>query len=349
MLNALQKDYQLTLFTLFPLDLEQLNEFYNTNLSSQVQVKSCLPAQWKSWVEWLIANSALGRKFFYHLCLRFFKQVSSDYDLAISGYNAADLGCDGLQYVHWVGVLENPNFYWISQFSEAQMRRNASIANSRTVAIATQKQYGGQPVVVYPPVAVEAPTIDWDDRETSFICSGRLTQAKEPHRVLQTLKRVRDQGFPIKLYLTGGGGGAYGSQYRQFLQRQVDQNSDWVTLYENLSYADYVKVLSRCRYGLHWKKEPFGISIAEMVKMGTLPFVRSQGGQIEIVGEHNTELLFADEDEAVIKIVTLLRSSELQERMRSAIAQQALLFSTEQFSQDICQTVRDYLHKKSKQ
>ncbi|WP_199312093.1 glycosyltransferase [Limnothrix sp. FACHB-881] len=348
MLNALQADYDLTLFTLTPIDLNRLNQLYGTQLSDRVKVRYCIPAPFKNLVEFLIANSQFFRKFFCHFCIRFFKKFSRQYNLAVSGYNAIDLGCDGVQYVHWVGVLENRNFYWVSQFSEARMRRNWSIANSRMVATVTQERYGGQPVVVYPPVAVDAPTVAWPDREEAFICSGRLTKAKEPHRVLEILKRVRDQGFPIKLYFTGGGGGVYGQKYRQFLQQKIDENADWVTLYENLSYADYVNVLSRCRYGLHWKKEPFGISIAEMVKVGTIPFVRDRGGgQVEIVGEQNKELMFANDEEAVARIVALLSSSELQNRMRSALEKQAQLFSTEQFSQDIRQAIETYLKQRS--
>lgn len=346
MLDALQSDYQLTLFTLTRLDLNRLNQLYGTNLSSAIQVKSCIPRFLKDLVEFLIANRQFFRKFFCHLCIRFFKQYSHQYDLAVSGYNAIDLGCDGIQYVHWIGVLENREFYWLSQFSEDRMRRNLSIANSRMVAGVAQTRYGGKPIVVYPPVAVEAPTIAWPDREEAFICSGRLTKAKEPHRAIEILKRVRDQGFPVKLYFTGGGGGVYGQQYRRFLQRQIDDNADWVTLYENLSYDDYIDVLSRCRYGLHWKKEPFGISIAEMVKVGAIPFVRDRGGgQVEIVGEQNVELMFADADEAVAKIVALLSSSDLQNRMRSALEKQAQIFSTEQFSKEIRRAIGDYFQQ----
>jgi glycosyltransferase involved in cell wall biosynthesis len=84
-----------------------------------------------------------------------------------------------------------------------------------------------------------------------------------------------------------------------------------------------------------------------MVKVGTIPFVRDRGGgQVEIVGEQNKELMFANDEEAVARIVDLLSSSELQNRMRSALEKQAQLFSTEQFSQDIRQAIETYLKQR---
>jgi glycosyltransferase involved in cell wall biosynthesis len=346
LIDALQADYNISLFTLIPIDLEALNQFYGTRITHDLTVRHCFAAKIAPMLRWIVANSGIARKFFYHYNIRFFKQHSCQYDVAISGYNAMDLGCLGIQYVHWVGVLENPNFYWVSKFSEDRMRQNLSIANSKVVCEVAQARYGGNPIVVYPPVAIPDLDFDWGDREDAFICSGRLTRPKEPHRVIAVLRQVREQGFPIKLYLTGGGGGMYATEYRRFLQKKIDENSDWVTLYENLSYDEYLQVLSRCRYGMHWKQEPFGISIAEMVKMGSIPFVRASGGQAEIVGENNAELMFNNEAEAVQRVVTMLASPEKQAHMRLILKKQAQLFSTERFSQEMRQVVATYLQQK---
>ena len=125
----------------------------------------------------------------------------------------------------------------------------------------------------------------------------------------------------------------------------VELNNDWVQLYENLEYKDYVKVLAKCKYGLHYKQEPFGISIAEMVKAGAIPFVRSKGGQVEIVGEQNQELFFDDEKEAVEKIVTVLRDSEKKQKLLKAMSEQKELYSTQRFMSEISKVVESYFQK----
>jgi glycosyltransferase involved in cell wall biosynthesis len=249
-----------------------------------------------------------------------------------------------LQYIHWIKVLEESPFYnRISDFSIERMQQNESITNSHTVAEFVKQVYGCSSTVLYPPVVVEAPDLDWEQKQDAFICSGRLTEAKQPHKVIAILKQVRAKGFDVKLYLTGGGGGAYAWRYKKFVKKIVRENADWVTLYENLSYEDYVKVLSTCKYGIHFKQEPFGISIAEMVKVGAIPFVRHQGGQTEIVGDRNQDLMFGNEQEAIEKIIAVLSHASQQQQLQTALAEQRNLFSTQRFMTEMKKIVERYL------
>lgn len=344
MLEALKEKYDLTLFTIAEIDFARLNSMYGTQLSPEsVKLKYLSPNWMTSGVDFAIANSKEARKLSFHLLIRYFKSRIRDYDLAISAYNAIDLGGKGIQYIHWIKVVEGNGFYHkISGFSRDRLKSNLSLANSYVVAEAIKKEYGIDSTVVYPPVLIEPLAIPWEQKEDAFICSGRLTKAKQPHKVIEILSRVRQQGFEIKLYLTGGGGGAYALDYKRFLQKMVDANSDWVTVYENLSYPDYVEVLSRCKYGIHYKQEPFGISIAEMVKAGALPFVRAKGGQVEIVGEENQALFFNNAEEAADRIVRVLKDAELQQELANKLRDRQSLFSTDRFMSEISKVVDSY-------
>lgn len=345
-LEALKETYDLTLFTVAALDFAQLNVMYGTNLSpASVRVQSLVPAYLRSACYSLIANNPNLRMVLFHWLIRYLKTESHHYDLIFSGYNAADLGKPGVQYIHWINVLEGKEFHQkISQFSQESLQKNYSIANSQYVADRVQQFYGISSKVIFPPVVMRACEIPWEDKENAFICSGRLTIAKQPHKVIQILKRVREQGFDLKLYLTGGGGGIYAWKYQRFLKQMIRENSDWVTLYENLSYEDYVRVMFRCKYGIHYKEEPFGISIAEMVKAGAIPFVRSQGGQVEIVGKQ-PELFFSSDQQAIDRIVGLLSQPEREVGIRQALQHQKALFSTEQFMQDIQMVVQSLIEQ----
>lgn len=349
-IQALKDKYDLTLFTLGKIELERLNLMYGTSISNEdIKIKTIVPKFLTKLCYFMMANSKDIRMAFFHLLIRFFKQHSQQYDLVLSGYNAMDMGQVGIQYIHWVKVMEGNHFHQkISNFSEAQISQNISIANSHCVADIVKQTYGIDAKVVYPPVVIDVPNLPWNEKENAFICSGRIVKAKEPHRVIKILKLVREQGFDIKLHITGGGGGIYEWQYTKLMKNLVSENSSWITVHENLPYREYVKVLAKCKYGIHFKKEPFGISIAEMVKAGAIPFVRSEGGQVEIVGQHNEELFFNTEAEAVEKIIDVLSFSDKQNKLIQSLSNQKKLFSTEKFMLEINDFVKDYLEQENK-
>jgi glycosyltransferase involved in cell wall biosynthesis len=341
MLEALKEKYSLTLFTVSDVDFERLNAMYGTTLSNDtIQVKPLFPKALNAIADFLIANNKQIRMLLFHLSIRHIKAHQADYDLLISAYNAADLGKKTLQYIHWVKVLEgNPVYERISNFSIAQLKKNLSLANSQVVREAIQKTYGIDSTVLYPPVVLEIPNEPPIAKENAFICSGRITAAKQPDQVIEILRQVRAKGFDVKLHLTGGGGGAYALKYEQSIKKLAAENADWITLYEDLAYSDYVQVVARCKYGIHYKKEPFGISIAEMVKAGVIPFVRSQGGQVEIVGAQNEDLFFGDREEAIAKIIAVLESPEKQSALVESLKEQKKLFSTQRFMAEMAQFV----------
>lgn len=344
MIEALKEKYSVTLFTVTEVDFDKLNGMYGTHLSNeQVEVKALSPAIFTSLCHFLTANNADFRMFFMHLLLRFFKSATQNFDLVMSAYNAVDLGQKGLQYIHWINVVEGKAIHRkISNFSQTQLQENLSVSNSYFVADRVRKVYGIESSVIYPPVVMESQDISWEDKEDAFICSGRLVEVKQPHKVIQILSAVRRQGFDIKLYMTGGGGGTSGIKYRNMVMKMAEENASWVTVYENLEYKDYVDVVHRCRYGIHYKREPFGISIAEMVKAGAIPFVRSQGGHVEVVGQNNNELFFDSDEEAVSKIVSVLRHPEKQDKLRHALSEQKELFSTHRFMTEVDKAVNNY-------
>lgn len=348
MLEALTEKYDLTLFTLSDVDVSKLNSMYATYLHPEdIKVKSLFNQKLRGITEFLRANFPRMRMLFFHLLIRFVKKYCHEYDLVISAYNAIDLGALGMQYVHWTGVIDKADkiYKQVSSFSDEQMKSNISICNSNFTVQRLKQMYGMDSQVVYPPVVTEFPEIPWEEKENAFICSGRLTKAKQPHQVIEIVRQVREKGFDVKLYLTDGGGGAYAWGYQRFLRKKIEENSAWVTLYQNLSFQDYVKVLAKCKYGLHFKQEPFGISIAEMLKAGAIPFVKDKGGQIEIVGAENQDLFFKNREEAVEKIVTLLSNPTRLQEVRGVLAERKSIFSTTRFMAEIDRAVQQFFEK----
>ena len=350
MLEALKAKYDLTLFTFSDIDIHKLNSMYATQLDpKEIKVRALFPKSLGGFTEFLRANSPQMRMLFFHLLIRFIKKYCHEYDLVISAYNATDLGKWGIQYIHWTGVIDETNKIYkkVSSFSDEKMKSNISICNSDFVAQRLKQMYDMDSQVIYPPVVTEFPEIPWEEKENAFICSGRLTKAKQPHQVIEIVRQVRERGFDVKLYLTGGGGGVYAWGYQRFLRKKIEENSAWVTLYQNLSFQDYVKVLAKCKYGIHFKQEPFGISIAEMLKAGAIPFVKDKGGQIEIVGAENQDLFFKNRPEAVERIVALLSNSERLQAVRGVLEERKSIFSTTRFMTEIDRAVQEFFEKQT--
>ena len=348
-LESLKDRYDVTIFTFCHLDFAKLNAMYETDLSyDSISIKAICPSIFKQILMLFISNSQDIRYFFIHLILKVLKDNKDNYDVLISGYNAADLGKPGIHYIHWVSVLESTKkiYQQISKFSLEAVSNNTSIANSQTVANYADSIYNNKSRVIYPPVVLQVGKNKWETKENAFICSGRLVNEKGPHRAISILQKVRERGFDVKLYITGGGGGLYAWKYQRFLRQMVKENADWVTLCENLPYAQYTAILYKCKYGIHLKPEPFGICIAEMVKAGAIPFVKKEGGQVEIVGAKNEELFFESMEEAIEKIVYILSDMSLEKKLRESLEQQKQLFSKERFTEEFLEVVKEFIEDK---
>ncbi|MBE9221869.1 glycosyltransferase [Cyanobacterium stanieri LEGE 03274] len=344
--DALQHDYKVTLFTFVDVNIDKLNKFYSTNINTQnIKINYILSRPLSKLVTYLSSNNKFFRAFILYSVLAHIKYYKDDYDLIISGYNGVDLGKKGIQYLHWVKVVDGQNNFLaqLFNFSKEQIKENITITNSNFTAEAVKQVYGLDSTVIYPCVMLEGSNIPWHEKEDAFICSGRLVMEKAPHRALNMLKEVRKRGFNIKLYLTGGTSSIYQSKYYRFLKKVVKENSDWVTLCENLSYQEYTQILNKCKYGIHFKFEPFGISVAEMMKAGAIPFVKNRGGQMEIIGIDNNDLFFEKEKDGIEKIVDVLKNEEKQKIFRSILNERQNLFSKEKFSQEIKKIVDEYI------
>lgn len=342
MLEALKEEYDLTLFTLIFRGFNELNNIYGTYLSERsVRVISPTPPFLAPAVRFYLRNVDPSRGKRQKLISRFFRKYANRFDLAISGYNEMDLGRPGIQYIHWINVVGSDP----KAVSFGAIRQNLTLTNSRCVAGFIKKEYGIDARVVYPPVVSDFPEVPWEQKEDGFVCIGRLCEAKSPHKAIQILKRVREAGFNVRLHIIGTPGEA---RYMRFLKKMVRSNGEWVKLHINICHKDFVELLSRQRYGIHWKKEPFGIVVAEMIKAGCIPFVRDGGGQVEVVG-HSSDCLFGSTlEQAAAKIVSVLSDPDKQGALRKELFKRRHLFSTDFFMEEIDSIVKRHFRGRPK-
>ncbi len=101
-------------------------------------------------------------------------------------------------------------------------------------------------------------------------------------------------------------------------------------------------LLTNSKYAIHTRTdEAFGISVAEMVNAGCIPFVPNGGGPTEIVPFR--ELQFGTVEEAVRKIDFMLGNEEARRQMLTKLKEQEGKFSIERFCERARQIVDSHL------
>ncbi|MEO0984335.1 MAG: hypothetical protein AAFY20_02180 [Cyanobacteria bacterium J06639_14] len=106
-LEALYSDYEVTLYTLSSIDLSWLDAMYSTQLADKpITVKTQLPKWLNQPADFLISNNKMLRMSLIYWTIRYFKSVASQYDVVFSAFNSLDMGQSGIQYLHWIHVIE---------------------------------------------------------------------------------------------------------------------------------------------------------------------------------------------------------------------------------------------------
>ena len=363
MIEALKKDYELTLFTTyFPVELNEkglkkINQFFGTSIKlGDFQLKK------------VYQFLPLYRFFFLKniLLSRVAKKVKKDFDLLISSYNEMDLGGRGIQYIHEpnmkkeelekVGIWERKGwrksfiykiysiyFPKIFSYSEESMKKNLTLVNSFWMKKVIKRIYGISAEVLYPPVFTEFEKIPFDKKEDGFLCIGRICHQKRIEKIIEILKEVKKDFPQLHLHIIGP---IEDYSYFQKLKPLFQKNKSWIFFEGKISREKLHKLILTHKYGIHgFEKEHFGISIAEMVKGGCLVFVPNGGGQIEIV--KRKELIYDSKEDAIKKIKKALSDKNLQKDLLNFLKEHSKIFSVDEFKRKTKEIIKNFLEKKS--
>ena len=363
MVEALKKNYDITLLTWRSIDFSSINRFYGTGLSP-TDIKVCtVPALLRSLIEcipdpWNFQkNSTL---------MQWCKFINRSYDIVISAYSECDFGTKGIQYVHypfhrnhWLeepeqcsdkfgmsylyALLKTRMRPWrvISGFSFERMKQNLTLVNSDWTGRFYHETYGVRAKTVYPPIPGVFPEIPWSEKEDGFVCIGRFAKDKRIDNIIDILSVVRLQYQNIHLHLIGIRWESEASYYKELLEK-VKKNSSWVHIHENLSREELIQLACKQRYGIHGKlEEHFGIAVAEMLRCGCIPFISNDGGQVEIVG-NQTVLRYHSDKDAVEKILQVLNNHRKQLAIHESLRKRKALFTTKKFMDCIEKIVKDF-------
>lgn len=363
--EALKQDFDVTLITSGPVDLDRLNRYYGTNLrANEFSIRTVrMPFGLHNTPKFAGLRGA-----FYG---RYLKSAAPEFDVMISAYNVCDFGVPGIQFIadfsfmrEWREslhpALANYRRWWYgdSPFRRAYLglcdsiagprtdgwKQNLTVANSDWSAAILRHEFGIEARIVYPPVAGNFPDIPWEQRENGFVCIGRVVPEKRMDMVIEILSRARQRGHDVHLHILGG---VDDSPFGRKMKELAQQNRGWLFLEGWVAGKRKQEILAAHLFGINnCQNEAFGIAPAEMVKAGCITFVPDSGGQTEIVD--HPALTFANGDDAVEKIDAVLTRAELRQRLRDHLSRQARKFSVENFQSGFRSVVYEFLEEKQK-
>ena len=345
-LDALEDNHTVTLYTIVRPDFDSLNDYYRTGVSD-VAVDHC------GNVGRLLAKAgAVAAKYADVTFGRFQSSVLNryldrrDHDLVLSTYNEFSFDSPAIQYIHFpnFGVTRSSPVYKmydrlcdaIDGFDKLRIRESTLLVNSEWTAGVVEDIYGVHPNVVYPPIDTEGfDRMPWEERDTGFVSIGRVEPSKHILRNIEIVSRLRQRGHGVHIHHIGP---VAHDGYAQKV-RETAEKLDYVHLEGSIPRQKLVDLVCSHQYGIHGKEqEHFGMAVAELAAGGTLPFVHDSGGQREIVDRHQ-DLLYEDADTAVETLDHVLSDTERQKRLRETLPDVEARYGRKRFRETIRTTV----------
>lgn len=363
-LEALQNDFDVTLISLDKPDLEELNAFCGTEVQN---IKVRAPRYVTPAINRSIAalngltDGNLGPQLPLKAAVlnRLVNRYVAEFDLVVSTSDEFNFPTPSVQYVHFpqfnhskqssvpqlnshFGTLYDRFCSILAGVTEESIRGSRILTNSSWTGRVIEDIYNMTPEVVYPPVSTdEFNGRPWEERESGFVAIGRIAPDKNILEMIETIKEVRAGGHDVHIHLIGPS-----AEHNQYYQRRVERavaQNDFVILEGELEREELVSLVCTHRYGIHGKRnEHFGMTVAEMVAGGVIPFVPDGGGQVDIV-KHHDELIYHDSNEAIDKIDSVLTDPILQRELREDLQDVRHRFSRERFQRAIRNAVIEAL------
>lgn len=365
-LEAIQGEYSVSLFSFDKPDLTELNDFCGTDVNPvPIHCPEVIRPVFNAAIS--AANGLTNGKFGPHIQLktailnRLVRDRTTGYDLRISTGNELALDHPSVQYVHFpmfnrrlldgeVGVTGRYNRGYDTLCSLGAGVRRGSLTdttvltNSEWTAKRVEHLYDTSARVVYPPVNVhEFDPQPWEERSPGFVTIGRISPDKNQLELIEIVQRVRELGHDVKLHIIGPSAN-YNDDYNARVTTAAKQY-EFVEFEGKMSRPALVRTLCSNRYGIHGKpNEHFGITVAELVAGGTLPFVPNSGGQVELVNRQS-DLLYESVDDAVETIDAVLSDPDRQQELRDGLPNVSETLGQDRFQTQFKEIVDEHLQE----
>jgi glycosyltransferase involved in cell wall biosynthesis len=360
-IEAVEDHHDLTLISISQPDIEFLNQYFQTDASLD---NFDTPGEASMLVSKLSEEvgelSELGRFGLLDSALlsRYVHKEGDNYDLIISTKNIIQhprVQC--INYVHFPEYFKNKvddmnSKSSLSSYFQYFCRRLARVSSqgANHLYITNSEYTRGclNDVINCRTETINPPIIFRDgpsksNRQDGFVTIGRIEPEKNIISIINIIEQVREQGNDIHLHIVGQ---EYNRKYSNKV-KHYQQKRNFVHLEGEVSRSRLDNLLSNHKYGIHGRKyEHYGMSVAEMVQNGMIPFVPNNGGQAEIVGGL-TDLVFETEEEAANKIESLINSREKEITITRKLKSRKNINIQSEFQDKIRELIEDNLAPRS--
>ena len=225
------------------------------------------------------------------------------------------------------------------------MHEDLLVSNSEWIAAAIRSAFTIDSPTIYPPVPALGSVDDlpWEGRRHDFVWIGRIAPSKRLESAISIVGRLRAAGLGCKLHIVGK---ATDKNYEAHVRQIARSRGEWTILEGPMYGTEKAQFLARFRYALHTRAdEPFGITLAELIKSGCVVFGPNSGGSAEILSHDG--LLFGTEEEAAGKILRAVAEPRRIETLRRHLEDRAKCFSTDRFCSSVQRLVAEFLVEKA--
>jgi len=358
-IESLQNHYEVTVLTVSKFNVNKLNQYFGTNVNKNIVIET--PNYFGyNYINKIPGLNMGGIK--NSLVKKFAKNKSSEYDILIGTKNEIILPGKSVQYIHFpsesFGYLDNISEYvgqkqiikhrrtsrstgakiinsineYISEYDRDRVSNSVLLANSKWTANLVEKIYDQRCEVVYPPIkGSESGNSSWESRENGFISIGSIHPSKNTLQSIRIIDKVRSRGHDVHLHIIG----PIGNKTYYDRVKTESASREYVHLEGPIERDELLTMMKNHKYGIHCHPyEHFGMSIAEMVLAGQIPFVPDQGGQTEVVGNID-DVKYVGVIDAVNKIDGMLAESSRQYETVGNLPNAKEKFGAERFKEQI--------------
>ncbi len=221
-------------------------------------------------------------------------------------------------------------------------RYDAIICNSEFTKNQLDPQVGLPAAVIYPPVQQVAQNANVAKKK-QILSVGRFTgyfQAKKQEVLMEAFAKAVKEGVFRDWHLVLAGG-LIPSDQAYFERLEKLARGAPITLLPNISNDELILLYQSSM--LYWhaagfgvtdpkQMEHFGITTAEAMSAGVVPLVYGAGGQLEIVAEGKSGLLWRTQEDLIDKTLELIADQKKYEAMSRAAILRSSDFSAAQFT-----------------
>ena len=365
-LDALQEEHDLTLLTLTPPDIDAANEQFQTDVAESISIRHPQHIRGLADISTGILNAFFGRTGAYprlHAALLnwYARRHCSEYDLVISTWNEANFDHRSMVYVHSpaFNLRHTPEPHGVSGakfeafdyllsrlagFSRAQLTSDLVVTNSSWTQDLVNETYDRRGIVVPPPVLTgDIQRRPWSERERGFVTVGRVAPDKRTKKCIEIVDGVHEEIREAHLHIVGLESDLEAEYVAEI--REMAVSREYVQYEGVVTRERLTELLASHRYGLHGKEnEHFGISVAEFVAAGMIPFVAPGGGQVDLLNNQSA-LVYDSLSDAVDRIIAVMKGDQNSEVLRDTLPDIEAKYGQERFQREITEQVQQLLQR----